>query len=220
MIKALQDTGKVVACQTKAGRERGMKLTKYDLIQKLAAHIYRKIKDIYKPVGLTENVSQGKHALVLDIVNYCKAFDTTDVRIEFHEYNNRGKVLLINNEVPCAGIDQSADRFQNHIQDSVCKKDAQRTPDDGLRCTAIMLAPKHRGTVSGIMSNKKDWSKSDIAGDHVENFFNDAVIDFLNPSYQLSQPKEENVREFPDEDHASWDPNNASMLEHERDGKW
>jgi len=74
--------------------------------------------------------------------------------------------------------------------------------------------------VSGIMSNKKDWSKSDIAGDHVENFFNDAVIDFLNPSYQLSQPKEENVREFPDEDHASWDPNNASMLEHERDGKW
>ena len=220
IYKALQDVGKVVACKTKAGKLRGMKLTKCDQIQKIAAHVYRKIKDIYRPAGLTDNVSRGKHALVLDIVNYRKAFDTTDVRMEFHQHNSNGKVLLIANEVPYAGLDASVDRFQSRIQDSVRKKDAQRTPDDGMRCAAIMLDAKCRGTVCGIMSNKKDRNKSDIPGDHVENYFNDAVIDFLNPAYLVNQPNEENVREFPEEDRAAWDPNSATTLEHERDGKW
>jgi len=143
-IKALQDVGKVVASRTKAGKEANLKLTKYTLIEKLASHIYRKIKDIYKPAGLTENVSRGKHALVIDIINYQKAFDMADVRIEFHPFNNQGKVLLINNKVPWAGVDQSIERFQNHIEDSVRKKDTQRTPDNGLRCAAIMLDPKYQ----------------------------------------------------------------------------
>ena len=220
IYKALQDVGKLVPCRTKAGKEKGLKLTKYDLIQKMAAHVYRKIKEIYRPAGMTDNVSRGKHALVLDIVNSRKAFDTAEVMMEFHECNSNGKVLLIANEVPYAGLQMSVERFQNHIEDSVKKKEAQRTPDDGMRCTAIMLDPQYRGTVGGIMTNKKDRAKSDIAGDPVENFFNQAVIDFLNPDYQVKQPSEENVREFPDEDRSAWDPNNCVIMEHERDGKW
>jgi len=140
--------------------------------------------------------------------------------MEFHPYNQNGKVLLINNDLPYAGLEASVDRFQNHIEDSVRKKDAQRTPDDGMRCAAILLDPKYRGTVSGIMSNRKDRNKSDIAGDCVENFFSEAVIDFLNPLYTVSDPKEENMRQFTEDDRASWDPNNAKIVEYERDGKW
>mgnify|MGYP000691392802 CR=1 FL=1 len=188
IVKALQDPGKIVACRTKAGKEKGMKLTKCDLLQKLAASVYRKIKDVYRPVGMTDNVSRGKQALVVDIINSRKAFDTTDVMMEFHPYNKAGKVLLINNDLPYAGLDASVDRFQDHIELSARKKDCQRTPDDGMRCAAIMLDPKYRGAVSGIMSNKKDCSKSDIAGDHVQNFFSDAVIDFLNPCLLYTSP--------------------------------
>lgn len=58
IIKALQDPGKIVACRTKEGKEKGMKLTKYDLIQKVAASIFRKIKDVYGlAAGLTEKVT-------------------------------------------------------------------------------------------------------------------------------------------------------------------
>ena len=56
------------------------------------------------------------------------------------------------------------------------------------------------------------------AGDHVKNFFCDAVIDFLNPSYSVNQPKEENVREFPEEDRSSWDVSSAldmNKLQHQ-----
>jgi len=158
--------------------------------------------------------------LVVDIINSRKAFDTTDVMMEFHSYNKNGKVVLINNQLPHAGIGASVERFQCYIEDSLKKKDTQRTPDDGMRCAAIMLDVKYGGTVSGIMSNKKDRNKSDIAGDHVANFFTDVVIDFMNPAYTVNQPKEENVRYFPDEDRDAWDPNNTNVVDRERDGKW
>ena len=220
IAKALQDTGKLVNCRTKAGRERGLKRTQCDLIQKLAGNICKKTKELYKATGLTENASRGRLPLVLEIVNNRKAFDTADVMIDFHPYNKDGKVFLVNNEVPYAGIDSCVQRFQEHIEDSVRAKAAQRTPDDGVRCAAIMLDPKHRGSVAGVMSNKKDRNKSDVSGDPVENFFSQAVIDFLNPSYQVQQPKEENVREFPEEDRACWEPDNPTIMEHDRDGKW
>ena len=172
------------------------------------------------PPGLAENVSRGRQALVLDIVNSRKAFDAADVMMEFHQCNKNGKVLLINNEVPCAGLDLSIERFQNHIQDSQKKKESQRTPDDGVRCAGMMLDTKCRGTVGGMMTNKKDRNKSDVAGDHVQNFFDQAAIDFLNPQHKVPKPSDVHMLGFPAEDVDSWDPDNEALLEHERDGKW
>ena len=59
-----------------------------------------------------------------------------------------------------------------------------------------------------------------MAGDPVENFFSQAVIDFMNPMYEVPQPKEDHLNGFPEEDRDSWDQNNMLLLEQERDGKW
>jgi len=190
------------------------------LIQKLAGHIYKKIKEIYNATGLTKNVSRVRLPLVLEIVNSRRAFDTADVMIEFHSFNKEGKAFLVSNEVPYAGIDCCVQCFQEHIEDLVKTKASQRTSDDGMHCAAIMLDSKHRGSVSGTMSNKNDRNKSDVAGDPVENFFSQAVITFLNPMHEVQQPKDEHMRGFPEEDRVCWDPNNSAILEHKRDGKW
>lgn len=217
---ALQDIGKQVASRSAAGKRQGLKLTQYDKVAKLSAHIYRKIKDLYKPKGLGDNVSRGKIALMNDIINYRKAVDVAEVRIEFHPFAKDAKVFLINNEVPFAGVDQSVERFQNHIEETVKAKMTQRTPDDGMRCVAILLDPEFRGSVSGIMSNKKDRTKSDVPGDPTLSFFEKAVESFLDVCFIVKGPREEFMERFPEEDKICWDPNSPNIMEHNRDGKW
>ena len=46
---------------------------------------------VHKPVGLSEIPPP----LVLKIVDCCKAFETTDITIEFHECKKPGEVLPI-----------------------------------------------------------------------------------------------------------------------------
>jgi len=89
-----------------------------------------------------------------------------------------------------------------------------------MRCAAIMLDAKCRGSVPGIVSTKKDQSNSNIMRDPVKNFFCQATIDFRNPECLVPQPKEEHLSEFPNEDLAMWDHDNHAVLEHDHDGKW
>ena len=84
-----------------------------------------------------------------------------------------------------------------------------------------MLDPKHRGTVSGMMTNKKHRKKSDQTRDLTANFFDEMVeSDYLDGTYVVTPPAEEHFSKFPEEEKGSWDPNDPSIFEHKRDGAW
>jgi hypothetical protein len=132
-----------------------------------------------------------------------------------------GKVYIITNDPVRCGVNIALDQFEESILAAIHQKNTARTSADGLWLGCIMLDPKYRDSVSGIMSKKKNRMKSDIPGDHVTNFFETILTEcFSNPSYEAVPPPQEYYSQFPEEERETWNPNSASVFEHERSGEW
>lgn len=128
---------------------------------------------------------------------------------------------MITNLIINCGLDTAIDRYQECVEPQLKQKNIARTSNDGLRLALILLDAQHRGSVSGVMSKKKDRAKSDVSGDPVSHFFEQTLTDcFLNPLYKIPLPPEHYYVEFPDEEKANWDPNDSSVLSQERTGTW
>jgi hypothetical protein len=220
IVTALQDLGKDHK-KKKKGKE--FHEHRYPLIDKLAADIYKAIKKEINPEGLTKNTSRGKEPLYKELVLSRKHIDATECHPFFHEYQKGGKVYLIANNPTHSGIDQAIHHFEQYVQAQLLQKNSARTGNDGLRIACILLDPQYRGSVSGIMSRKKDRTKSDIAGDPTTHFFEQILTEaFLNEEYIVSPPAAEYYDEFPEEEKGSWDPNDPAIFDPEmnRTAEW
>lgn len=219
IVTALQDLGKHQLVKIKGKEQRQHR---YPLVEKLASKIYSSIlSEFNNPEGVTKNVSRGKMTLVKDIIIRRRHTDINETHPLFHPYGNEGKVYIITNSTAHAGLDVCVKSFQDSIEAMLRQKNTARTSNDGLRLGCILLDGKYRGSVSGIMSKKKSRQKSDIPGDSSTHFFEVIVQEaFCNPSYQVLPPSDCYFSEFPEEEKGTWDPNNASIFEHDRSGIW
>jgi hypothetical protein len=217
IVVALQDVGKSETVKRK-GRE--ITRQKYPLLLKLARNLYTNIQKECNPDGLTKNVSRGAQALYKELVLLRKQVDISETHVFFHSYGKDGMVFLIANEPMRCGVDVAIGNFQAATQAFVQQKNSARTCNDGLRVASILLDPTHRDSVSGIMSKKKNRSKSDIPGDHVGNFYEVVHDDFINQDYTATPPLEQYYNNFPEDEKGSWDPNSVSIFELERSAEW
>jgi hypothetical protein len=217
IVGALQDVGKSETVKRK-GRE--ITRQKYPLILKLARKIYTNIQKELNPEGLTKNISRGAQALYKEIVLVRRHVDISETDVFFHSYGIDGQVFLITNEPKRCGIDVAIGNFQSSIEAFIKQKNSARTCNDGLRLASILLDSKHRESVSGIMSKKKNRAKSDIAGDHVTNFYEVARDEFMCQEYIATNPDDRYYNEFPEEERGSWDPNSYTIFEEERSTEW
>jgi hypothetical protein len=97
--------------------------------------------------------------------------DVTEAHVYFHTFGKGGKVMLIANEPTRCGLNRAVLHFQEAIEQEHKKKISARTSDDGIRLGCILLDSQYRETVSGMMTNKKNRKKCDIAGDPTIQFF-------------------------------------------------
>jgi hypothetical protein len=219
IITAMQDIGK-----HQVGKHKGKEVRqhRYPLVEKLSAKIYSSILlEFNNPEGLTKNVSRGKMGLAREIIIRRRHTDITETDPMFHPYGSGGKVYLVTNSTEHAGLDVCLKCFQDSTEATLRQKNSARTSNDGLRLGCILLDGKYRGSVSGIMSRKKNRLKSDQSGDPNTHFF-DLIVEesFCNPSYQVVPPADCYYAEFPEEEKGSWNPNDVSIFEHERNGIW
>ena len=219
IVKALQDLG-----TKKKEKKGGKEVTKHKFaaVEKVASKIYNSIrKEFNNPEGLTKNTSRGRTPLLKNLILNRRHVDITETDPFFHQYGKEGKVFIITNTPSHSGIDVAIDSFQEHIKQQLYQKNVARTSNDGLRLGCVLLDPKHRGTVSGLMTKKKDRKKADQTGDPALHFFQKIVQeDFLDPNYEVSTPSAEHYDAFPEDEKGGWDPNHPSVFEHSRDGNW
>jgi len=149
-----------------------------------------------------------------------KHVDAVELDPFFHSHQKDGKVYVISNDKNHCGVVHVVNRFQEFISSNNQKKNGVRTSMDGLRLACILLDPKYRGTVSGMMAKKRDRKKSDQTGDPVLHFY-ELIRDecFLNKSYKAMRPSDEDLNGFPIEKE-KWDPDSDSIFEHQRSSEW
>ena len=219
IVVALQDLGKGKVVKQK---KRDVQQHKYPLIEKLATKLYTGIqKEFNNPDGLTKNVTRGKQPLIREIIMARRHVDVSETHPFFHQHGRDGKVYLIANSPGHCGLDIAVKRFQDSIIQAMKQKNSARTYNDGIRLGCILLDSKYRGTVSGIMTKKKDRKKSDISGDPINHFFEEALTEcFSNPEYLATPPAECYYNEIPEDERANWDPNHISLFEQDRNAGW
>jgi hypothetical protein len=219
IVKAMQDLGKHQVVKHK-GKE--VRQHRYPLVEKLAAKVYTSIlAEFNNPEGLGKNVSRGKLTLARDIIIRRRHTDITEVDPLFHPYGKDGKVYLVTNSTVHAGLDVCLKSFQEATEATLRQKNTARTSNDGLRLGCILLDAQYRGSVSGIMSRKKTRQKSDVSGDPTAHFFEHILEEaYCNVNYQVHPPSDCYYSEFPEEEKGTWDPNDAAIFEHERNGLW
>ena len=219
IAKALQDQG-TVKKEKKGGKE--VSKHRFPLVEKLVSKMHNAIyKEFNKPDGLTKNSTRGRVPLLKDLTLNRRHVDISETDPFFHPYGKDGKVFIITNTPKHGGIDVAIGSFQEHIKAFIHQKNVARTMNDGLRLGCILLDSKHRDTVSGLMTNKKNRKKSDQSGDPLLHFFQKIVEeDFLDPTCVVLPPAEAHYDSFPEEEKGAWDPNHPSTFEHQRDGAW
>ena len=215
-MKALQDPG-VQRKQKK--KEKEVLVTKFSLIEKLGSKIFKSIGEIYKPEGWDKNVSRGRSPLCQQLIMRRDAKDVCETDPFFHLYAQDGKVYLITNNKETCGIEICIEAFQQQYIHNCSQKVVARTCNDGLRLAGIMLDPRYRDSVAGIMANKKGRKQSDQTGDTTLHFFEMILTDaFLNSDYVVEAPS--HYEDFPEDERVGWDPNDPTIFENERDAKW
>jgi hypothetical protein len=220
IAEALQDEGKQVKV-VKKGKEEIKH--KFPAIEKLANQVYTNIRNLFKPEGLTQNVTRGRVPLYQEIVLNRRHMDLSEQHPFFKDFCKDGrKVFLIHNNPENSGLDRAIDKFQDYVISQLQQKMMVRTSNDGLRLGGIMLNSKYRKSVSILLSKKKDRrSMSDIPGDHAMNFFEEILVDvYLNPQYVVEPPASRYYDEFPEEEKGSWDPNDTNIFQHQRTAAW
>jgi hypothetical protein len=217
IVEALQDPGKE---EKKVKKKKEVTYHRFPLIEKLALKVYKNILVMFnKPEGLTVNTSRGKVPLYQAIVLQRKHMDVNETPPVFHGYGKDGKVFAITTSTVHGGLDIAIERFQDHVLAQVHQKNTARTPNDGIRLGCIMLDPKYRESVSGVLSKKKGRKKSDIPGDPTTHFFEHVLTDaFSNRSYIVGHPP--HYEDFPEEEKGKWEPNDSAIFENERNGEW
>jgi hypothetical protein len=91
IVSALQDPGKSITTK-RGGHEHPSH--KYPLMEKLATKVYTSIRNLYKPDGLTKNVSRGKNPPLKEIMQSRIHMDVTELHQFFHSCAKDGKVSL------------------------------------------------------------------------------------------------------------------------------
>ena len=213
----LQDKGR-----KKKAKKGNHDLHCYPLIEKLSAKVYNAIlKHFNNPDGLTKNVSRGKLRLAKEIIHQRKLIDQSELHIFFHKYAVNGQVFTLTNSTVDCGLSVVIEQFQETVTIDVAKRNIARTNMDGLRLSLILLDPQYRGSVSRIMTKKKNRIEADIAGDPVLHFFESILPEaFMNKDYMCSAPTTRLFIDLPEEERDDWDPNEESIWEHDRDAMW
>ena len=130
----------------------------------------------------------------------------------FHQCGRDGKVYLISNVTRHSGVDIAVEMFQEHIVQQNSQKNVARTMNDGLRIGCVLLDPRCRDTVVGMMTNKKTRKKSDITGDPDLHFYEKILKEcYLNPLCEAMPPKDEYFSVFPEDEKSNWDPNHPAI---------
>ena len=213
-MKVLQDEGIV-------DKNSKQSTLKYNVIEKFSTSLFKNLKLINLP-GLTPSFNQtrGKSMICSQILYLRKHVDKSSVFEELRNFgkNDSTKVYIITNDVQsCAGFDVLLKNIESTFLHLVCSADNHRTPNDALRVCGILLLPKYRGTVDGILNKKRqDRAKADQAVDVETAFYEEAVGDFNDASVVIAQP----FKNIALTDYEKLDPNDMSRIEIKRDSKW
>lgn len=220
IAEALQDLGKKKNAKKKNGEFQQIHFC--PLLDKLALKLCNNITKTFNfPCGLTKNTTRGRLPLCKLLVIKRRAVDATECDPFFRQCVNDEKVFLFANDPATCGLEIVIDSFQEATRLQLLKKQDNRTNNDGLGLSCILLDPEHRGSVSGMVSKKKNRTKADVPGDPALHFFEKILSDcFANEAHQVPHPPSHHCDEFPEELKGSWDPNAPSIFENERDGAW
>jgi hypothetical protein len=218
IVTALQDPGKQVFKIVNGTRQ---PVTTFPLIQKICTKIYQQIQAVYKPEGLTKNITRGRESLASLVLMSRKLTDAMNLDLFFHPFAKNGQVYTITNSSTHCGLDIPIKEFQATIVDQIKRAKSTRTCNDGLRLALTLLDPRYRDATSIVMSNRKDRIHSDINGDHVLHLFEQVLEEsFKNPSYHPPTPDNSLFGDIDDEEVAQWDPNDPKIFEVDRDASW
>lgn len=193
---ALQDRG-VRATKKKKGKD--VPHHKYPSVERLAGKTHNAIQGKVTE-KLDSNVSGGRAKLMADLTITRKHVDVSEVDPFFVPCTKDGKAHLLKNDLKTCGIELSIKHFQEQINQVQRQKNAARTHNDGLRLACVMLDPKCRAEVAGIMTKKKNRAKSDIKGDPNLHVFEKLLDEaFAKDSCVIGLPPSQCHDEFPEE---------------------
>lgn len=130
-------------------------------IVKLAGKIHTNIqRQFHDPEGLTKNVSRGKQPPHREIIPSRKHVDISETNPFFHEFGVDGKVFVLGNKPKNSGLNLAIGHFQDHTDQQMNQKNTARTSNDGLGLACILLDPKFRSSVSGLMTKKREGKRA------------------------------------------------------------
>ena len=205
-MTAIQDAGR-----EKKSKNKDTGVMAFPKIKKLCLDLYRKIyaRHSNRLPGLDKNEHRGAQKLEKVILLKRKKREVSEVDTEFAKFcdKNEGCVYTIANDRHKFGLNLVLDAFENHQLQAVSKTALNRTPDDAMRLVWILLDPDNRGTVTGILTGKKDRKKMDQSHCTTLAFFEEKAGDFNNPAYVVRSPQllQDIV------DHETFDPNNVRI---------
>lgn len=194
---------------------------KYNTIDKFSIALFKSLKLLNLPgITLSFNQTRGKGMITSQIIHLRKHTDKSSVYEELRNFGKKdsSKVYIIKNDIEnCAGFDVLLKNIESIFQHLVVSSDNNRVANDALRVCGILLLPKYRGTVDGILNKKRqDRSKNDQPVDVEMSFFEEAVGDFNDPEVVIAHPKKVSLLS----ESEKLDPNDVTRIEIQRDGKW
>lgn len=199
----------------------GSKGHRYPALEKLCLALFQSVSKTFgKPEGLDTNSTRGKRKIAEILLLKRKSVDIVETDPFFHPFGKDGKVFVLTNNPNNCGLDVVVDALQDCCQAQAQMKNVARTSNDGLRLGCLMLDPKYRGSVSKLMSNKKQRKSSDQTGDTTLHLFETFLEDFSDIGYHARTPAAEYHDQFPEDEKSNWDPNHISIFENERTGLW
>lgn len=213
-LKVLQDEGIM-------DRMSKQSTLKYNAIDRFSINLFKKLKLLHLPgISAAFNQTRGKGIIASHIIHLRKHTDKSSVFEELRKFGTKdsSKLYIIKNDIEnCAGFDVLLTNIESTFQHLVVSSDNNRVANDALRVCGILLLPKYRGTVDGILNKKRqDRSKNDQPVDVETAFFEEAVGDFNDPSVVICHPKNVNLLT----EYEKLDPNDITRIEIPRDGKW
>ena len=209
-MKALQDPG-----------ERNTKNNEivYKQLMKSVASIQKVLVTKYRDIGVPKNQTDCRRQIVLSCVRSRKSRDKGLLPEKFRKFAlpNSNTVFILNDDEIHGGFRIVLSACISHWKSQKKRAFDSRNSNDACRVAAILLDPKHRDSVSRIMSNKKDRAMQDQSACPVKAFYEVAAEDFRSIAYRAKLPLKFNLIEG----HESIDPNDSDrILLDGRDGIW
>jgi hypothetical protein len=201
-------------------------IIKYSQLDKLAKDIADRLAK-HEPRGMPANVTRRKNDVTKILVSMRKHVDKTNTRLELvsivcnpenkvTSVSEPEKIFVITNDIANAGFNVAMTALLSAWSQRSVGINLNRTPNDALRVTGIMLDPDIRGGIHGLLCSRRDRNKQDQPISTEQGLYEVCAGKFNDPDYIARVPNEVDLLES----YELLDPNHTERISIEREWKW